>query len=82
MSDNQPDENWVIRLTDQTKSHDEWLAVVRFGYAFLLANQPLFFEIMSREASRIIERKGVSGFVTADALRQIFTELNLELRLK
>lgn len=75
-------ENFAIKLTDAAKHHDEWLAIVRFGLPTLLNDQPLLFEIMSREAGMIVERRGTTGFVTADALRQIFIELKLKLVLQ
>jgi|GEM_PF-3018595 len=75
-------ENFAIKLTDQCQTHKEWLAIVRYGLATLLQNQPLLIEIIVREAVREIERGGVPGsHVAADEARRIFKELGLRFEV-
>jgi len=75
-------ENFAIQLTDQCKSHSEWLAVVRYGLGTLLENQPLLIEIIVREAQREIERGHLpSSHVVADEARRIFQELGLRFEV-
>lgn len=74
-------ENFVLKLAEATKNHSDWLAVVKFGLPRLLEeeNQELLFELVSRQASVIVQRR--PGMITADAIVQIFSELKLKLVL-
>ena len=79
----QEQENFAIKLTDQCSTHSEWLAVVRYGLATLLQNQPLLIEIIVREAVKEIERGAVPGsHVAADEARRIFKELGLRFEVQ
>lgn len=70
-------ENFAIELTDKCRSHEEWLAVVRYGLKTLLDNQPLLIEIIVREAQREAERSGVGSHVAADHARRFLNELGV-----
>lgn len=48
--------HFVTDLIKNTQTHEEWLAVVRFGLGTLLQNQPLLIECIATEAERIAER--------------------------
>lgn len=75
------DENFAIALCDQSKSHDDWLCIVRFGLKTLLENPVLLVEIISREADAQLGRKAIPSRVLADEIREIFQELKLKLVL-
>jgi hypothetical protein len=70
-----------VAIIDACKTHDEWLMVVRFGLSQLLKNQPVLFEVISREASRLAVGNP-SGLIAADAIVRIFTELELQIEGK
>lgn len=70
-------ENFAIQLTNDCKTHEQWLAVVRFGLKTLLEDQTLLFEIIVREANRMHGRAGIAGRVVSDDARIIFDELGL-----
>jgi len=72
-------ENFAINLTDQCKTHDQWLTVVKFGMGTLLKDQHLLFEIIVREAEREAKRSGVDSHVAADHVASIMKELGLRL---
>lgn len=75
------EENFVIKLTDAAKSHEEWLSIVRFGLATLLENQLLLMECIVREACRERERSTLKTRVAADEARKIMEELGLRFYL-
>jgi hypothetical protein len=70
-------ENFVIDLMVKTKSHDEWLVVVRFGLGSLLSNQGLLAEIIVNEAIR--EAAKISTHKASDEVAKILGELGLKL---
>ncbi len=72
------DENFAVSLTDNCKTHGDWLSVVRFGLKTLLDNQLLLVEIISREAQRQLEKSPDSHCI-ADEIRGIFNELGLQI---
>jgi hypothetical protein len=45
-------ENFATNLAANTKSHEEWLSVVKFGLGTLLENQGTLAEIIAAEAAR------------------------------
>jgi hypothetical protein len=45
-------ERFATNLAANTKNHDEWLSVVRFGLDTLLENQGTLAEILAAEAAR------------------------------
>jgi hypothetical protein len=76
-------ENFAVTITDTCNTHQEWLAVVRYGLGSLLENQPLLIEIIVREAVREIERGHMpSSHVAADEARRIFQELGLRFEVQ
>lgn len=75
--ENHDREQFAINLTDQCKTHYDWLCVVRFGLKQLLENQQLLMEIIVREAQRMRDRSGAEGRVVADDARVIMQELGL-----
>lgn len=70
-------ENFAVNLTDDCKTHEEWLAVVRFGLGTLMQNQLLLVEIIWREA----EKRQLPPHKVSDQARFIFDELGLKLVL-
>jgi hypothetical protein len=74
-------ENFAVQLTDSCKSHEDWLAVIRYGLGTLMQNQLLFIEIIIREATRQVERKNIASLKVSDEARFIFNELKLKLVL-
>jgi hypothetical protein len=79
MTEFQPDDNFVVQLSDATATHEAWLSLVRFGLATLLNNQPLLAEILAREAER--EAKKATPRVAGDELPRIIRELGLRIVL-
>lgn len=45
-------ERFATNLASSTKTHDEWLSVVKFGLGTLLENQGTLAEILAAEAAR------------------------------
>lgn len=74
-----PDDQFAFDLAKNTKSHDDWLAVVQFGMGTLLANQLLLAEIITAEATR--EAQKVPNHEPSDHVGPILRELNLRLSL-
>lgn len=78
-------ETFAVTLTDSTKTHDEWLAVVRFGLSTLMENQSLLIEVIVREAQREAERfnkERVTGLhLPSDEVASILLHLGLKLSL-
>lgn len=72
-------ENFAVELTSATKSHEDWLAVVRFGLGTLLTNQGLLGEIIVNEAAR--EAAKVPTHKASDEVAKILRELGLKLTL-
>lgn len=72
-------DNFAIELTDKTKSHEEWLAVVRFGLGTLLQDQHILIEVIVREAQR--EAAKHPHHVAADHAASILRELGLRLEV-
>lgn len=71
-------ENFAISLTDEAKTHDQWLCIVRYGLKTLLEDQQLLIEIIVREADRMRERAGLGHRKTSDDARVIMQELGLK----
>lgn len=71
------DEQFAVDLTDNTRDHAEWLAVMRYGLKTLLYNQPLLMELIVRESVRQRDRSGIESRVPADDARAIIEELGL-----
>jgi len=71
-------ENFAVTLAAQTKSHDEWLAIVRFGRGTLLENQGLLAEILVAEATREADK---NQHKSSDEIAKILRELGLRLEL-
>ena len=46
------EERFATNLAASTKTHDEWLSVVKFGLQTLLENQGTLAEIIAVEAAR------------------------------
>lgn len=72
-------EQFAVTLTDQCRTHEEWLAVIRYGLGTLLENPALFIEIIWRQAVKMQETHQIKGRVLADDVRQIFQELSLKI---
>ena len=72
-------ENFAVKLTDDSPDHQAWLAIVRYGIGTLMDNQPLFFEIICREAKKQLQRKNVPSLTISDEARFIFQELDLRI---
>ena len=75
-------ENFAVKLTDDSPNHEAWLATVRYGMGTLLDNQPLFIEIIFREAAKQLGRKNIAGRTVGDEARAIFKELGLCLQVR
>lgn len=72
-------ENFAVKLTDDSADHNAWLALIQYGLDTFLKNQPLFIEVVIREAEKQLSRKDIKGRVIADEVRAIFKELGLRL---
>lgn len=72
-------ENFAVQLTDKAKTHDEWLAIVRFGLGTLLDNQSVLAEIITREAQRCAA--SVPNGETSEHVASILAQLGLKLSL-
>lgn len=70
-------ENFAVALTEKTHSHDEWLAIVRFGLGALLESQNVLAEILVNEAVR--EASKIPTHEPADEIAKILGELGLKL---
>jgi hypothetical protein len=70
-------ENFIIQLAEQTKTHEEWLSLVRFGLGTLLERQPLLAEILVLEAMR--EACKIPSHKTSDEIAKILREVGLKL---
>jgi hypothetical protein len=79
MSEFQPDDNFVVQLSDATPTHEAWLSLMRFGLGTLLNNQSLLAEILARESER--EAKKMPSHVAGDELPHIMRELGLRIVL-
>ena len=75
----QEERQFAIGLTDNCKTHKEWLAVLNFGLDRLLKNQPLLIKIIVCEAMRQLDHKKMPSSSIADEASLIFTELGLHL---
>lgn len=71
-------QQFAIDLADKASSHEQWLAIVRFGLGTLINNQPLLAEIICREAQCEAEKSHASH-VAADHIAGILSELNLRI---
>ena len=67
-----------VHLLMQSKTHKEWLIIVRFGIDTFLGNQRLLFELIVREARRQKEGSN-SDIEIAEVAAVIFEELGLRL---
>jgi hypothetical protein len=74
------DETFVFDLMAQTESHDQWLAVVRFGLPTLIDKPELLIDIIAAEACRQAEK--VPSHKASDHAGSIFAELGLKLSLR
>lgn len=70
--------NFAKSLTDNCKTHDEWLTVIRFGLSTLLEDQNFLFELISQESMRTPN----SIMPPVDRILTIFDELGLHLTVK
>ena len=70
-------EQFAIDLTDNSRTHDDFLLLVRFGMKTLLEHQTVLIEIIFREAERELKRKNLAGRTISDEGRKIFDELGL-----
>jgi hypothetical protein len=70
---------FVLNLGDQCKTHDAWLALIRFGMGTLLSDQDVLTEILVDEAEREAERHthGEAKHIASDHLFSIMSELGL-----
>ena len=72
-------EQFAVDLTDKSPDHVAWLSIVRYGMGTLLENQPLFIEIIFREAVKQLERENLPSRTVSDEARFIFEELQLQI---
>ena len=70
-------ENFAVSITEKTHSHDEWLAIVRFGLGTLLESQNVLAEILFNEAVR--EAAKIPTHKPADEIAKILRELGLTI---
>lgn len=73
------DQEFIRNLDSACKTHDEWLALVRYGLGTLLTNQALLVEIIWIEAGREVARNGFKAAETYKTAARIFGELGLKL---
>lgn len=65
-------------LTANCGSHEEWLAIVRYGLQTLLEDQEIFIELLMREAQKEADRKGDDRpFAHIEYAVEILAELGL-----
>lgn len=69
--------NFIIELGTQTKTHDDWLAVMRFGMLTLLQNQDVLIELISIESARECMRDGRAHLKPSDCIFKILMELEI-----
>lgn len=75
------DENFAVKITDDAKGHEEWLAIMRFGLGTLLKNQPLLMELIVREAERESKKNVAGHHLPSDEARHIMLELRLHFEV-
>jgi hypothetical protein len=75
----QEQEQFAVDLTDNAKTHEDWLAIVNFGMRQLLTDSGLLMELIVREATRWNKQRGMGGRVVADDAREILAQLGLRL---
>lgn len=68
-----------LRALRRTESHAEWLSVVRFGLAVLVADQPTLFTAIADEAAQHTVDGTAAGY--RDRFALILTELGLVFEL-
>ncbi len=71
---------FALQLTAQTKTHIEWLSVMRFGMATLMQDQQTLMQCVFVEAKRESERG--EGLRKSQTVANIAAEIFDELRLK
>jgi hypothetical protein len=76
-------EDFAVTLTDQAKTHGEWLSIVKFGLPTLMQDQKLLMEIIVRRAQVVCDqnKKHVPHRVVADDAWVIMDELGLKFDL-
>lgn len=73
---NESVESFARSLAEQTNTHNEWLAVMKYGMGTLLENQPLLIFLIDAEAKREFQK---GAFDRADLPQRIFRELKLKI---
>ena len=66
-------------LAAQTKTHEEWLTVIRYGIHSVKSEQDLLIEMITIEACR--QAAKVLGCKPSDDIAKIFRELGLRFEL-
>ena len=74
-------ENFGISLVEQSKSHEDWLKIMRFGLATFAENQALLLELIFAEALRELKSGGLdwTSSELATHSQEICRELGLRL---
>lgn len=66
------------KLCEQAETHEEWLAVVKFGLERFLENQTMLVEVITTEVKRLQERAADDPSLTP-YFNEILAELNLQI---
>ena len=70
-------EQFAIDLLTRSKTHEEWLAIVRFGMPTLLRESLFLMELITMQAMRLHDEKLRPTFKLPDYTRYIMWELGL-----
>lgn len=71
---------FIAQLTASTETHEEWLAIVRFGLGTLLDDQEAFAKLIGAEAARMVQHHlGTTEGLLSDSVALILKELGLKL---
>lgn len=65
-------------LKELTRTHEEWLAFMRYGMPTILGIPGFLFELLAEEAEKVAAHSG-GDKSAADALRDILAELELQI---
>lgn len=69
-------QDFVFNLTANTKTHTDWLTVVRFGLTTLLKSQITLITVLCSQAARLAKE---NDSLPCDELAGILSELGLQV---
>lgn len=71
--------DFIIKLSEQIKNHEDWLIFVKFGLAQLLKDQDVLIEILMNEAQKELKKINITHFTLADIINKLMNELKIKI---